>query len=474
MVASYYLAKAHFKVRLWESSSRWGGLLRTEETPWGLAEWAAGGILNTERVQEMFADLELENLPPSERAGRKLIYYRKKASSWPLSFGESLCLFPFLWTYFMDRKSLLPFQEESIKDWGYRNLPSFFPPRILCPALQGIYGGSPESLSARLVLGGILNKPISPSLSAVRGRKRWRGTLYPQGGMQALIQKLCQKLQQMGVEMHLGMGTSLDLGNRQCRQGEGGEGGLVLALPAYKSASLLKKSSRNSWVSLGQWLEGVEYSPLGTVSLFRKPIKGDLRAYGCLFPQEEGFHSLGVVLTDGNFHDPRLRGTVSERFIFGTKKDLSLRGCKESDLLKLALEDREKLYSRCSRGGLGFKYGQRQAKNFGNSKDFRDLGHFVRVWPQALPVYSPSLERLLMEINHHSFRGLFLIGNYTGGIGLHKILEEAKNLPQKVREYQESKKMGGLRRPSSLISLSLHQRERLGAGAHGPRKGLCG
>ena len=399
LVAAYYLSKANFKVRLWERSQRWGGLLRTEETPWGLAEWAAGGILNSRTVEEMLTDLGVKSLPLPKGGRRKRIYYRGQARAWPLNWQESLCLFPFLWNYVFCRKKFLPLSEESLEEWSLRNGFSFLGPRVLYPALQGVYGGASEGLSASLVLKGIFEKSKGPPPSSQRG------TLYPQRGMESLIRKLCKKLQQEGVDMRKGASFRLEGESR---------GGLVLALPAPQSAQLLKYSTQSSWIALGKLLDTIEYGPLATVSLFRKPAKGDLRAYGCLFPQEEGFHSLGVLLTDGNFHDPRTQNTVSERFIFGRGKNLALENCEKGDLLKLALQDRKRLYG----GGLDH---------------LEDLGSFVKIWLKALPIYSPSLERILKEMERKSTPGLFLIGNYMGGIGLHKILEAAKNLPQKMR-----------------------------------------
>ena len=70
LVTAYYLARADFQVRICEQSSRAGGLIKTIQTPQGLVETAANGLLNSARLEALCADIGVPLLA-TRRDGRK-------------------------------------------------------------------------------------------------------------------------------------------------------------------------------------------------------------------------------------------------------------------------------------------------------------------------------------------------------------------------------------------------------------------
>src|SRR5215204_1706821 len=89
LVTAYYLVKLGFCVRVSESSSNIGGMLRTIRTSHGLVETAANGIRNSARLEAMCADIGVP-LQATRSQARARYIYRGRARRWPLKISESL------------------------------------------------------------------------------------------------------------------------------------------------------------------------------------------------------------------------------------------------------------------------------------------------------------------------------------------------------------------------------------------------
>jgi protoporphyrinogen oxidase len=68
------------------------------------------------------------------------------------------------------------------------------------------------------------------------------------------------------------------------------------------------------------------------------------------------------------------------------------------------------------------------------------IGSAIVRWPSALPHYDSALEQALASpaVRELPEKGVFLIGNYTGKLGLSGILENALALPERMRAAGES------------------------------------
>ena len=153
LVTAYYLRKRGFDVEVVEINSKPGGLISTVETDYGIVETAANGLLNSERVEDLFNDLGLL-LTPTRKKAKKRFIFRNKPRQWPLGVFESLALAVKLMVYclFGFRRSLRPKPLETISQWSNRKFGSSFSKYLIGPALQGIYAGDSGRMSASLIL----------------------------------------------------------------------------------------------------------------------------------------------------------------------------------------------------------------------------------------------------------------------------------------------------------------------------------
>ncbi|MCJ8275604.1 MAG: hypothetical protein MJK18_02090, partial [Bdellovibrionales bacterium] len=155
---------------------------------------------------------------------------------------------------------------------------------------------------------------------------------------------------------------------------------------------------------------------LTSVTLHFESDNDNCQGFGCLFPREENFHSLGVLFNHHIFENRAEKGMLSETWIFNDERK-SISQLEENDLISLILEDRKRL----------------------RSIDETPSRQFVHQWNKRIPLYNNELE----EVLDHGLRGeknLFIFGNYLGSLGLSKILVAAKKISQQVIEEGQWKK----------------------------------
>lgn len=396
LTVAYYLAKSGFAVTVREQRETLGGLISTEETPWGVAETAASGLMNSPLVESFFTELDLPMAKRSLHFHKKRIYRAGKLRRWPLSLLGSLRLFLGICKILCGGGR--PKKQETIQSWGKRVLGQEGTDFLLCPALQGVYAGDPKRLSASLILQRFFRKEEKE-----RGElKEGRGTVAPSGGMVVLINRLREKLKEMGVVFVLGEKVEITT-----------DVPTVLAVPADGAASLLEGTDQEAT----RLLRELEYLPLATVTLFSEE-GGENRGFGCLFPRGEGFSSLGVLFRDGLFLQDS--PFVAERWILGGAENLQILEMSEEEIVELAKKDFTKLYG----------------------EEKKVLGWHVKKWSRALPHYSLGLENKLeggLKVKFENLqkqKGIILFGNYTGALGLGQILSRAREIPKKIKDKE--------------------------------------
>jgi oxygen-dependent protoporphyrinogen oxidase len=387
LVTAYYLVKAGFTVQIYEQSPRAGGLIKTIQTPHGLVETAANGLLNSARLDALCADIGVPLLP-TRRDGRKRFIYRRKPKQLPLNPADVLKLGVRL---AVSATKIRPRQFESITSWGQRVLGEETTKYLLVPALGGIYAGDPERLSAGLIFG---RAALPDHLHTTRPMKaRVRGTVAPPHGMQQLIDGLCNYLQRAGVEF------AFDY----CAQPEATEPAVV-CLSAPAAAECLA----NIAPDLSHALSGIEMLSLVTATSFYAPEASRLKGFGCLFPRDQGFRARGVLFNDSIFEG---RGPGhAETWIFGGALDPAIVNFTDRDLVQLIADERQRF--------------------FGHDDPVLDVR--ITRWPNALPHYSVDLERILTTLPSPP-PNIALVGNYLGRIGLAKILERAAWVAEEFR-----------------------------------------
>jgi oxygen-dependent protoporphyrinogen oxidase len=388
---AYHLRRLGLLVEVYERAEDVGGLISTITTPSGLVETAANGFMADADLEEMFSSLKVvfaERKP--ERRNRFIFWGSPKR--WPLTLATTLKL---LWTFVrikFGNRNLLPQPNQTVANWGRLAGGQEFVERMLAPALQGIYAGDVEQLSSSLILGNLL-------LNAKPVRKgKYRATVAPALGMQHLLAELRNWLQDHGVVFHLQQNFVLKASESDPT---------VLCTSAWDASEIVREFDAKLSYKLAQ----CQPLPLVSVTAFFQPKDTDLKGFGCLFPEKQGFHALGVLFNSSIFAGRSdLR---SETWIYGGAirwKDTSY---SDAEICEVLQRDRQKLSGQT------------------------DKPEHVQItrWPKAIPHYSTTWEQVVADLELRA--PLYLHGNYLGNLGLAKIHRQSIALAKSIKESYE-------------------------------------
>lgn len=412
LVTAYYLTKKGCKVRVLERAPRPGGMIETKITEFGLVETAANAFLNSAALEEMMSDLQLSIEVPQRIARRRYVYRREQTKiigaprRWPLTWRGTLQTLKFSFQALGGLKAARPTDRESVRKWSERVL-GFEGSRYLAEAaMQGIYAGDPEQLSARLIFGKYL-LPRSEKKAESVAMPRVKGSVSVSGGMGVFISRLQDKLVEHGVEFQFGVEVTPEMVDEMA-------GRVVIATSAHQASGLLNHRSQR----LSQLLARVEMVPLISATVFFKDSDIHSRGFGCLFPPIENRLALGVLKNNFIFYD-RVQSGYSETWILGgampSRRDAiqKLFDAKDEEIVRLICQERSEIFH------LATKL----------PDDVLDF--CITRWPKAIPHYTIELAEIIPEIVQGE-RGVYLIGNYLGEIGLAKILEQAMRLAHEI------------------------------------------
>ena len=383
LATAYYLSRAGIPVEIVEKTDRLGGLIATLQTPNGLVETAAIGMRNSARVDAVCRDLGLRMLCPTRRSSRARYIYRQRPRRWPLNPGEWLALGARFATA-TARGSRCPRPLETVEQWGARVLGHRATRWLLGPTLQGVYAGDPACLSASLVFGA-LGRPTGPAR---------KGLVAPARGMQELIDALECRLRTGEVSIRLNTPARLD-----------GSTPAVICTSACDAADCL----RDVAPAASQALSTIDMLPLVRITAFYPDEETHQRGRGILFPRGGGIRALGALFNTNIF--PHRGGQYSETWIYGGAADRDVVHLPEDELGAVMDRDRQLL---CGRS-------------------VPPAARLVHRWRAALPHYDLQLE----SVRAGGFdlpNGVFLVGNYVGGIGVPMLLEQAAAVATRVRE----------------------------------------
>lgn len=390
MTMAYYLRREGFAVELHEASSRLGGLLGTERTPTGLAESAANGFILTDDLMELFQDLGLDPLPMRADSGKKRFIYREGFKRWPLRFFESVSFaVKLLLRLILSRKSMRPRRDETIWNWGLRNLNLAATQYLLSPGLQGIYAGDARRMSAELILGPLFQR----KKQKYRGTK-YRGTVSLPDGMGQFIEGLASELTVQGVKIVLNSDYQINSLSEPH----------VVAVSAGAAPGVVEKVAPE----VTAVLQKVEILPVLSVTVFYKNVAHKIEGFGGLFPDDQGFQVLGVLSPTYIF--PERGPNYSETWIFGGTHSPQMLNKSDAEILEMILQER--------------------ARILGGEAEILDSR--IYRWPHALPHYTLAHKQLLSQIQLPP--NLYLAGNYLGVIGLSKILSRNKELAAEMKK----------------------------------------
>lgn len=394
LVSAYYLDRAGCEVHVFEKTDRVGGLINTLSLSEGLVETAANGLLNSKLVEEFFQDLQVD-LVPMQKNSRKRYFKHEALTQWPLGVFESLAfalrILRWLLFYKLLARKWAPRPGQFVFDYSAELWGRPFTEKIFSPALQGIFAASAERLSATLIYNSFFSK------SKKARPQKGRGTVSAARGMGDLVQSLRRHLEKRGVHFHFLSEVQVLPDERP----------LVLACSLESTRKLLSQiSPRFSTLA-----EKVPILPILTVTTFWKQKSQYKAGFGCLYGASASSHVLGVLFNEHIFPNRVSNATEvhSENWILGGARSPQIHLLSDSEIMSLLQLEHRKLWG--VEGDL--------------------ISSKITRWPQALPQYGKELETLL-EQPFDLPRGVYLCGNYLGGIGLSKILQRAQDLAEEI------------------------------------------
>ena len=419
LTLAHELRELGFGVEVHERGEDAGGLIHSQRTPSGLVETAANSLLASRAVEELFDKLEVP-MARRKRSRQKRFVYWEGPRRWPLSAGATWRLLyrATLFGLGLKGEEVMPRAGESVATWAQRFAGEEFLERLLSPALQGIYAGDPEQLSAVLILQSLLgDKPPKGDL---------RGSVAPTKGMGALIDALTKALTQAGVRIKYESAFQMP---------EHLTTPTVIATSAWHAAEIVRRGHPR----LAAQLDVCQSLPIVSVTCFFDKTAADLKGFGCLFPRAQGFSSLGVVFNTCVFGGrSKLR---SETWLLGGASDPECVAERDEGLIERVLRDRARLCGAGSADGTGTGTGTgtgvaasvaASASASARSTLPRPLNYRITRWSRGIPHYTVAWEKALKDLAVDP--PLFLHGNYLGQIGLARIYARSRKLAAQIKE----------------------------------------
>lgn len=309
--------------------------------------------------------------------------------------------------------------EESIAQFVRRRIGPEFLDWAVDPFVSGVYAGDPERLSVRAAIprlyaleaeqGSLFIGALARAFAGKGGGAQPRGRLISfRRGMQTLPHAIAGRL---GASLRLN--APVVAIERQSREwvvrtadAEHRARQLVLAVPAYRAASLLAPMVP----AAAQDLDAVGYPPVASVALgFRREhVRHPLDGFGALLPRRLGRETLGVIFSSMLFAGRAPAGHVLLTAFIGGARNTSVAEKSEQILVDRVLSDLAPL--------LGL--------------EAAPIFQHVTLWPRAIPQYNLGhLERVgRIERAVEAWPGLYLRANWRDGVSLADSVEYAKHL----------------------------------------------
>jgi oxygen-dependent protoporphyrinogen oxidase len=430
---------ASFEYELFESSSRLGGVLRSELVDGCLVEAGPDSFL-TEKpwAADLCRELGIgDQLIGSNDFIRKT-YILVNGCLVAMPDGLMFIvptkilpvlaspLFSFSTKLRMAREWFHPIrkseEDESVAALVERHYGKEMVDRLVDPLLCGVYGGDASRLSLRAVMPRFAEMEAnSGSLGrAMLGARRKAATVAPRslfttlkGGMQQIVDAVVQRLTPASV--HCGVAV-----NAINPEGEGwvmsaGErklpfDALIVAIPAQAASAML----RETIPELSSELQGIEYSSSVTVALgYSREVCSALPpGFGFLVPRSEGRRVLATTFVHNKFNHRAPADRALIRCFLGGIHDYAVLSLPEDEIVAIVRHELGQI--------LGIKAEPLFAR--------------VYKWRAAMAQYDVGhLERLQrIERLRQQFPTLALAGNAYRGIGVPDCIRSGKTAAEQA------------------------------------------
>ncbi len=390
---AYYL-QDKFEITIFEKE-KWGGKVYTQKVDNYLFEEGVNGFLsNSPKTLELCKEIGIEPIKANENAKKRFIYDDKliEIPLKPIDFIKSDIMsfkgkIRLLKEFFIKPKC----EEESVEEFAVRRLGKEFNDKMMIPMLAGIYASTPEITSMNAAFPK-LKKIECEYGSLFKGMMKLKRGGQPSGelhsfewGMSEFINRLKEKIKATFVQQEIKDIDELKDFDK-----------IVLATPAYESASILKKYEK-----LSSLLKKIKYNPVAIVGFDYEDIKPV--GFGILTIKEK---SLGILMDKYIF--PNRNGI---RVMVGGARYPEIKNFNEKEIIEIAKKDVEKIT---------------------NSKNPKIS--WVKFHKNAIPNYSLGHQQLVDEIFEEAKKvDIILTGNAYKGVSFNDCIKNSFNLAKELK-----------------------------------------
>jgi len=444
LAAAYWLQKAGRDITVLEAGHQPGGSMTTRREEGFLIDCGANsGLDTTPLIAQMTADLGLtEEMVYADEIGNKR-YILKNGRLHALPTNPLAFIRTDLFSFGAKMRLLAePFIGRS-KDGYYQSIAQFVKRRLgrefldyaINPFVAGVYAGKPECLSVKSafpklyrleeVYGGLIKGFIKGA-----GERKKRAETSKQNarmfsfrsGMQAFPKAIAAKpgicfqydcTVEKVVARQNGFAVSCSQSGKMVEY----ETDIVLsAIPAYAAASVFAELDPQ----LSRHLSDVYYPPVKVLYLGypKAAIRQPLDGFGFLIPEKEKKKFLGAIWSSTIFPDRSREDTAAFTLFIG--------GARSPELFD---EDPD---------GLN----QTVISEFQEIMGISELPVFTdeKMWPRAIPQYTIGYveHETYFERFEQDNPGIFLSGNYRGGISVGDCIKNSEIIYMKIRDYIET------------------------------------
>ena len=416
---AFRLKKFGLEPVVFEKDDQIGGNIKTLSQEGYTFELGPQTVLADEEVMDFLKDAGIEPIVASPSSRNRYIYRKGKLIPLPLS-PISFLFSPLLSLRGKLRVLMEPWapgptkEEESVAEFVRRRLGKEFLDYIVAPFVSGVYAGDPEKLSVKhatrkvyelerefgsIIKGALKKKALGP-----------RGKLISfKGGLFKLIEKLSEHLEIKKENVVLRIRRKDERFILDTREGKIEAKAVVVSSPAYTSSYLLKDLS---W-SASLEFDKIDYVPLVVVNVgVKEGYVPD--GFGMLVPRKEGKRILGVIFSSKLFPGRAPEGKDLLTVYLGGAIDREVIDLSEEEILDIV---------------------ERELREIFRIPGF-DFVH-VKKWKRAIPQYTIGYQKYLdlakeVERVH---KGLFLTGNYLGGVSVADCIRFSAVKAEKVMEF---------------------------------------
>jgi oxygen-dependent protoporphyrinogen oxidase len=448
LVAAYWLHEWGLEVTIIESRDSVGGVIRSERHKGYLIEHGPNSTLeDSPKVGELLQSLGIADKKCEANAVSNRRYILKNGSLVPLPTSPPAF---FRTKLFSARAKLRLFAEpfvkpaaseedESVADFVDRRLGREFLDYAINPFIAGVYAGDPSKLSVRSAVPRIyaLEKNHGSLIrGALKSRKRRRGgpmggptgkTFSFKDGMgtlpdalgKALGDRLILKSEvQTVAEIRTEAGPKFSVAFRS----DGNEDAIdadavVITSPAYKTSGIISGLD----AEVAYRLKEIVYVPIAAVFMGFKGIEADhpMDGFGFLVPEVEKRNILGTIFSSTLFPERAENGSTALTAFVGGARQPELLEKDDEGMAEMVLDDLRSII------GL---------------RSQPDVVRVIR-WKYAIPQYALGYHTVQDAIGRFekSHPGLFITGNFRGGISVSSCIVQSSEVARLVHDYFESK-----------------------------------